>query len=71
MFTVPYVAPVDRLDAACMKHDEDCARGGCSVRGDRRLRSAALREAKTNPKNRNIALLIVAAMTLTERTRNR
>lgn len=71
MFSVPYVAPVDRLDAACMAHDEDCARGGCSARGDQRLRSAALKEAARNPKQRNIALLIVAAMSLTERTRNR
>lgn len=71
MYTVPYVKPIDRLDAACMAHDQDCANGGCSARGDRRLRKAALKEAADNPKNRNIALLIVAAMSFTEKTRKR
>jgi hypothetical protein len=71
MHTVPYVAPIDALDRACMAHDEDCSRGGCSARGDRRLRNQALTIAARGGDNASVALLIAAAMTLTERTRKR
>lgn len=71
MFTVPYVAPTDALDRACMAHDEDCAQGGCSARGDRRLRNQALAIALRRPDLAPVALLVAGAMTLTEPTRKR
>lgn len=69
--SVPYVAPTDRLDAACLAHDRDCADGGCSSTGDRRLRNAALMVALTNPLLRQKALLVAAAMTATAPRRER
>jgi len=69
----PEVRPIDALDRACQAHDKDCSRGGCSRRGDKRLRNAALMIAGTtrNPIIRNKALLIAAGMTVTSTRRNR
>lgn len=67
---LPYVAPTDDLDAACLAHDRDCARGGCSSKADRRLRNQALMIAARSPQLRNTALLIAVAMTAAERTRS-
>jgi hypothetical protein len=69
--SLPYVAPTDDLDAACMAHDRDCSKGGCSAKGDTRLRNAALRIAILSPSLREPALLIAAAMTATAPTRKR
>lgn len=68
---LPYVAPVDALDKACLNHDRDCSKGGCSTKGDTRLRNAALLVALTRPDLRNVALLVAAGMTATAPTRSR
>lgn len=68
---LPYVAPTDALDRACMNHDRDCSKGGCSAKGDRKLRDAALMVAVTTPHLRSVALVIAAAMGATEKTRTR
>jgi len=70
MFSIPYVKPVDALDAGCEAHDRDCADGGCSSAGDRRLRNTALLVAATNPTLRAKALLIAVAMDYAQRRRN-
>lgn len=68
---LPYVAPTDKLDAACMSHDRTCSKGGCSRAGDRKLRNTALFLAATSPSLREPALLIAAAMIAAEPTRSR
>lgn len=68
---LPYVAPTDKLDAACMQHDRTCSKGGCSRAGDRKLRNTALLLAATSPSVREPALLIAAAMIAAEPTRSR
>jgi hypothetical protein len=70
MYSIPYVAPVDQLDAACERHDRDCADGGCSSSGDRQLRNAALLVAATQPRLRAKALLIASAMDYASRRRD-
>ena len=70
MYSIPYVQPVDALDSACERHDRDCADGGCSATGDRKLRNAALVIAAVNPTLRPKALLIAAAMDYAQRRRS-
>ena len=68
---LPYVAPTDALDEACMNHDRDCSQGGCSAKGDRALRNAAFLVAMTNPSLRSTALVIAATMGFTSTQRKR
>jgi len=67
------VTPIDALDKACQAHDKDCSKGGCSRKGDTRLRNAALLVAATtfNPQLRVTALSIAAGMEVARRTRSR
>ena len=65
---LPYVAPTDLLDAACLDHDRSCV-NGCTAKGDTALRNAALVIALTNPRLRNTALLVAASMTVAAPTR--
>ena len=67
---LPYVAPIDALDAGCLRHDRDC-KNGCTSAGDRRLRNTALAVAATNPRLRNIALFVALGMEGAARTRKR
>ena len=69
--SLPYVAPRDALDAACLQHDRDCSKGGCSAKGDTQLRNKALRIALTNPTLRPVALLVAASMSVTAPRRDR
>lgn len=66
---LPYVAPTDRLDAACLEHDRSCSKGGCTSTADKRLARKALVIGLTNPSLRDPALLIAAAMSVASRTR--
>lgn len=65
---LPYVAPTDALDAACLRHDRSC-KNGCTAQGDSKLRNAALAIALTNPRLRNVALIVAAGMTVAAPTR--
>lgn len=67
---LPYVKPVDALDAACRQHDISCSKGGCTAKGDRVLRNKALGVALVNPRLREKALLIAVAMAAAEKTRS-
>ena len=69
--SVPYVAPIDALDAACLEHDRDCAKGGCSAKGDRRLAQKALAVALVNPTLRPLALTIAATISAASTRRDR
>tara|TARA_Y100001973_G_scaffold97017_1_gene152549 strand:- start:26 stop:337 length:312 start_codon:yes stop_codon:yes gene_type:complete len=69
MFELPYVAPVDSLDAACMRHDTDIALNGTSRSSDLRLAAEARRIALTNPRLRTKALMVAAAMDVAAATR--
>ena len=66
---LPYVAPTDALDAACLEHDRSC-KNGCSSKGDLKLRNAALMVAVQNPKLRPVALAIAASMQVASRGRS-
>lgn len=68
---LPYVAPTDALDAACRQHDLACSEGGCSSKADTRLRNSALLIALTQPRLREVALLVAAGMTVAAPTRKR
>jgi hypothetical protein len=68
---LPYVAPTDSLDAACRQHDLACSEGGCSSKADNRLRNSALLVALTQPRLREVALLVAAGMTVAAPTRKR
>jgi hypothetical protein len=68
---LPYVAPTDALDKACMEHDRSCSKNGCSTEGDNKLRNAALVIALTQPRLREVALLVAAGMTVSAPTRSR
>ena len=59
---LPYVAPTDELDAACLKHDRACSSNGCTKKADLQLRNTAIILAARNPQLRQKALLIAAAM---------
>jgi hypothetical protein len=67
---LPYVAPTDALDQACMAHDRACSKGGCTRKADRSLRDTALLVALTNPSLREPAIIIAAAMSVAEKTRS-
>jgi len=67
---LPYVPPTDALDRACLDHDRDCSQGGCSKKGDLKLRNTALLVAFTQPRLREVALLVAAGMTAAARTRS-
>ena len=67
---VPYVAPTDALDRACLQHDRACSKGGCTSSADRRLERAALAVALTNPALRAKALTVAAAMAVAQRSRS-
>ena len=66
--SLPYVKPTDALDAACLEHDRSC-KNGCTAKGDSKLQVAALAVALTNPRLRNVALLVAAGMTVAAPTR--
>jgi len=68
---LPYVAPTDALDSACMQHDRACSKNGCTSAADRKLRNTALLLAFTQRRLREPALLIAAAMSAAEKTRTR
>lgn len=67
---LPYVAPTDALDAGCLEHDRTCSKGGCTKEGDLKLRNTALLVAFTQPRLREVALLVAAGMTAAARTRS-
>ena len=69
MFELPFVAPIDELDYACMLHDEDIAKNGTSRSSDLRLAKAARRIALTNRRLRTKALMVAAAMDVAAATR--
>lgn len=69
--SLPYVAPVDALDAACLEHDRDCAKGGCSAKGDRQLARKALGIALVNPSLRPLALVVAATISAASTRRER
>jgi hypothetical protein len=62
MFELPFIPPIDELDAACMRHDTEIATEGTSRSSDLRLANAARRIALTNPKLRSKALAVAAGM---------
>jgi hypothetical protein len=62
MFELPYVAPTDELDYACLQHDEDIARNGTSRSSDLRLAARARKIARTNLKLAPLALTVAHAM---------
>ncbi len=62
MFELPFVAPIDELDHACMLHDEDIAKNGTSRSSDLRLAKAARRIADNNLRLRTKALMVAGAM---------
>lgn len=69
----PEVKPIDALDRACQLHDKDCSMGGCSRKGDNRLRNRALAVAAvtSDPVLRTTALLVAGGMTFTAPRRTR
>ena len=67
---LPYVAPIDRLDAGCLVHDREC-KNGCTAKADRKLRNVALSVAATNPRLRPIALFVALGMEGAARTRRK
>ena len=67
---LPYVAPIDALDAGCLRHDREC-KNGCTAAADRRLRNVALTVAATNPRLRNLALFVALGMEGAARTRKK
>jgi hypothetical protein len=69
----PEVDPIDSLDKACQQHDKDCSMGGCSKKGDIRLRNRALAVAAvtSDPALRATALLIAGGMMFTAPRRTR
>ena len=69
----PEVKPIDALDRACQSHDKDCSLGGCSKKGDIRLRNRALAVAAvtSDPSLRATALLVAGGMTFTSQRRRR
>ena len=62
MFELPFVAPIDELDYACMLHDEDIAKNGTSRSSDLRLAKRARQIAMTNIKLAPIAKMVEHAM---------
>ena len=62
MFELPFIPPIDELDAACMRHDTEIATKGTSRSSDLRLAKAARRIALTNPKLRDKAIAVAAGM---------
>lgn len=62
MFELPFVAPIDELDYACMLHDEDIAKNGTSRSSDLRLAKRARKIARTNLKLTPLALSVAYAM---------
>lgn len=70
--SLPYVAPIDALDAGCMRHDREC-KDGCTAAADRRLRNVGLTVAATttNPQLRAVALFVALGMEGAARTRKR
>ena len=62
MFELPFVAPIDELDHACMLHDEDIAKNGTSRSSDLRLAKTARRIAANNLRLRTKALMVAGAM---------
>ena len=62
------VKPIDALDDACLLHDWECRKGGCSKAADRRLMSRAIavsKDPKESKKTRAAAALIADGMLLT------
>mgnify|MGYP001165356950 CR=1 FL=1 len=62
MFELPFVAPIDELDYACMMHDEDIAKNGTSRSSDLRLAKRARKIARTNIKLAPLALMVAHGM---------
>ena len=66
------VKPVDALDAACRRHDMDCANpAGCSAKSDRILAAEATLNAIMRPDQREVSLLIASIMGIAQHTRKR